>query len=75
MSPHRVSPIQRRSVHHRCCIDVSHRAGESLASPAGQNMKKSTLELCENDVSISPEDRAQSLRSPKQIATIEADPK
>jgi hypothetical protein len=74
MSHQRVRPFQHGSVHQRCSIDVFERAGESLAPPAVQNMKKSIMELCEYDASIAPEDRAQIRRSPKQMHTIKADP-
>jgi hypothetical protein len=41
MSYQRVNPLQRSSVHQRCCIDRSDRAGESLAFRLGKNLKKS----------------------------------
>jgi hypothetical protein len=74
MSYQRVNSFQWRSVRQRCCIDGLERAGESLASRAGKNPKKSTMELGGSNAFIAPADRAQIWRSPKQMHTIKADP-
>jgi hypothetical protein len=66
MSDQRVNPFQRGSVHQRCCIDGFERDSESLASRAGRNLKKSTVELGGSDAFITPEDRAQIWRSPNR---------
>jgi succinate-semialdehyde dehydrogenase/glutarate-semialdehyde dehydrogenase len=73
MSDQRLNLFQWRSVGQVCCTDGLER-GESLASRAGKNLKKSTLELGGSDASIEPEDRAQIRRSPKPLHTIKADP-
>ena len=74
MSYQRVNSFQWRSVRQRRCFDGFERAGESLASRAGKNLKKSTTELGGSDAFIAPEARAQIWRSPKQMHTIKADP-
>jgi succinate-semialdehyde dehydrogenase/glutarate-semialdehyde dehydrogenase len=74
MSYQRVNTFQWRSVRQRCRIDGSKRAGESLASRAGKNLKKSTMELGGSDAFVAPGDRAQICRSLKQMHTKKADP-
>ena len=74
MSYRRVNSFQSRSVRQRRCIDGLERAGESLASRAGKNLKKPPWNSAEAMRLSRQRIGLKSGEVPKQMHTIKADP-